>query len=387
VRDNARGAIPARWCRPAAALLLLGTALVAGVGCRTFPPPDPARLAAADAALGQLLLVGFAGSEGEGNADLDRLLCESRVGGALVFGRNIVSAEQLARLTGWMHARARACTGRPLLVAVDAEGGRVMRLSPGAGYAATLSHEELGEGNDLTVTELEARRMGAMLREAGIDWNLAPVVDVGDNPANPVIVGTGRSFGADPQRVTAHARAFIRGMHAAGLLTALKHFPGHGSSIADSHLGFVDVTDTANPDRELVPYRVLVRETLADSIMTAHVFNRRLDWRHPATLSRPTIQRLLRDDVGFEGVVLSDDLRMGAIEQHYGLAAAVRLGLAAGVDVLVIADDRLPDGRSAATVALGAMRAALARGRLSLERVESALRRVSALKARRAAPS
>ncbi len=362
------------------------TLLLAG-GCRTLTPPDPARLAVLDAELGQLLLVGFPGTEGEGNAALDRLLCGLRVGGVLIFAGNIVDAGQLDRLTRWMSERSLACTGRRLLIAVDAEGGRVMRLGPKAGYTATFSHEDLGAGNDFALTELEARRIGGMLRAAGINWDLAPVVDVGYNPANPVIVGAGRSFSADPALVTAHARAFIRGMRAAGVLTAAKHFPGHGSSFADSHLGFVDVTDTANPDVELAPYRALAAEGFLDSVMTAHVFNRRLDRRHPATLSRATITGLLRREVGFAGPVVTDDLRMGAIEQHYGLETAAPLALAAGADVLLISADRLPDGRSAGEVVRDAIRAALADGRLAAERVESALERVRDLKARLRPPS
>jgi beta-N-acetylhexosaminidase len=331
--------------------------------------------------LGDLLLVGFHGTAAEGNAELERLLCEARAGGVLLFGRNVVDGEQVARLTGSMQARARECAGRPLLVAVDAEGGQVMRLGPAAGYTATLSHQRLGESNDLTVTELEARRIGGMLRAAGIAWNLAPVVDVGYNPANPVIVGTGRSFGADPARVTMHARAYLAGMRAAGILTALKHFPGHGSSFADSHLGFVDVSATARPALELTPYRALLSEGIVDSVMSAHVFNRRLDRCHPATLSRATLTGLLRNELGWDGVVVSDDLRMGAIEQHYGLDDAAVLALQAGVDVLLIADDRLPDARSAARLTLDAIRDALERGRLSPQTVAAALARIDALRA------
>jgi beta-N-acetylhexosaminidase len=349
-------------------------------------PPDPARLQSLLPRLGDLLLVGFHGTAGEGEQDLERLLCETRAGGTLLFGRNVRSPEQVAALTGWMASRARACAGRPLLIAVDAEGGRVMRLGTSAGYTDTLSHRDLAAGNDLAVTELEARRIGGRLRRGGIHWNLAPVVDVGYNAANPVIVGTGRSFGAGPAAVIAHARAYLAGMHAAGILTALKHFPGHGGSFADSHLGFVDVTDTANPAIELTPYRTLIAEGVVDSVMTAHVFNRRLDDRYPATLSRATVAGLLRADVGWQGVVVSDDLRMGAIEQHYGLEDAVVLALEAGVDVLLIADDRLPDGRSASRVAVEALRAALAGGRLSPRVVEAALGRVDALRARAAAP-
>jgi beta-N-acetylhexosaminidase len=332
--------------------------------------------------LGQLLLVGFTGTAADAHADLERLLCRARVGGVLIFGRNVVDAVQLIQLTGWMTRRARACDGAPLLVAVDAEGGRVMRLGPTAGWTPTPSHQDLGDVNDLAVTELEARRIGGMLRAAGINWNLAPVVDVGVNPSNAVIVGAGRAFGADPGRVAAHARAFIEGMHAAGLLTALKHFPGHGSSFADSHLGFVDVTDTAKPDAELAPYRTLLSTGEVDAVMTAHVFNRRLDARYPATLSAPTIEGLLRGRLGFSGVVVSDDLRMGAIEQHYGIEAAAVQALAAGVDILLVADDRLPDGRSATALALEAIARALRSGRLDVDRVDAALARVAAFKAR-----
>jgi beta-N-acetylhexosaminidase len=370
---------PAAGRRWAAAVLV---AVLAVGGCRTFPPPDPHRLAEVEPHLGRLLLVGFHGTTPETTPGLTRLLCATRVGGVLLFGRNVVDVEQVATLTRWTRDLAAACGNTPLLVAVDAEGGRVMRLAPAAGYTPTLSARELADVNDFTLTELEARRIGATLRAAGINWNLAPVVDVGYNPANPVIVGPGRSFGADPRLVAEHARAFVTGMRAAGVLTALKHFPGHGSSFDDSHLGFVDVTGTANADLELMPYRLLLAEGAVDAVMTAHVFNRKLDRRLPATLSRATITGVLRGELRWDGVVVSDDLRMGAIEQHYGLGDAAVLAVAAGVDVLIIADDRLPSGDSAADEALRALRRAVRSGRLPLERVESALQRLQVLQGR-----
>jgi beta-N-acetylhexosaminidase len=363
--------------------LALTAAVLALVACATpAPPPDPARLAALDGRLPQLLLVGFNGTGTADNAEVTRLLCSTRVGGVLLFGRNITGVEQVAALTREMQEAAAKCDATPPLIAVDAEGGRVMRLGPSAGYGATLSHEELGERNDVALTELEARRIGRMLRDAGINWNLAPVVDVGYNPANPVIVGTGRSFGADPLLVAAHARAYVRGMREEGLLTALKHFPGHGGSYDDSHLGFVDVTDSARRDLELAPYRALIADGMVDSVMTAHVFNRALDARYPATLSRATVTGLLRDDLGWDGPVVSDDLRMGAIQHEYGIEVAAVLALQAGVDILLIAEDRLPDGRSASDIALRAVRRALAAGDLDPARVEAALAHVVQLKAR-----
>jgi len=362
--------------------LLLALALSVAVwaaGCRSVAPE---RFGELNPRLGELLLVGFHGTALQDNADLDRLLCETRVAGVILFARNIVDAAQTARLTRDLTARARACTGRPLLVAVDAEGGRVMRLGPAAGWTATLSHQDLGQAGDLAQTELEARRIGGMLRDAGINWNLAPVIDVGYNPANPVIVGVGRSFGANPKLVAAQARAYITGMHAAGILTAVKHFPGHGSSVDDSHAGFVDVTDTARPDVELVPYRLLLAEGVVDAVMTAHVYNRHLDAWVPATLSRPTIDGVLRSQLGWRGVVVSDDMRMGAIEQHYGAGDAAVRALRAGVDLILIADDRLPGDRSASAETLKAIRRALRRGRLPAGQVDEALARIATLRSR-----
>jgi beta-N-acetylhexosaminidase len=362
--------------------VLLALALSVSVwaaGCRSVTPE---RFGELNPRLGELLLVGFHGTALQDNADLDRLLCETRVAGVILFARNIVDAAQTARLTRELTARARACTGRPLLVAVDAEGGRVMRLGPAAGWTATLSHQDLGQAGDLAQTELEARRIGGMLRDAGINWNLAPVIDVGYNPANPVIVGVGRSFGANPKLVAAQARAYITGMHAAGILTAVKHFPGHGSSVDDSHAGFVDVTDTARPDVELVPYRLLLSEGVVDAVMTAHVYNRHLDAWVPATLSRPTIDGVLRSQLGWRGVVVSDDMRMGAIEQHYGAGDAAVRALRAGVDLILIADDRLPGDRSASAETLKAIRRAVRRGRLPAGQVDEALARIATLRSR-----
>jgi beta-N-acetylhexosaminidase len=363
--------------RPARAFVATAALAAAALaGCRTALPPDPARIAPLADALGDLLLVGFHGTTVDGNKELDALLCQARAGNVVLFSRNVVDAAQVARLTADLRARARACAGRAPLVAMDAEGGRVMRLGPDAGYTPTLSAAELGDANDLALTELEALRIGRMLREAGIDWDLAPVVDVGYNPANPVIVGAGRSFGANPARVAAHAHAFIRGLRSAGVRSTLKHFPGHGSSYGDSHLGFVDVTDTADAGVELLPYRQLLAEGAVESVMTAHVFNRHLDRRYPATLSRATLQTVLRERLGFDGLVVSDDLRMGAIEQQYGVGVAAVRAMAAGVDVLIVADDRLPDGRSAAAAVLAALRAALATGELGADRVSAALARL-----------
>ncbi|HEV8458991.1 MAG TPA: glycoside hydrolase family 3 N-terminal domain-containing protein [Methylomirabilota bacterium] len=362
--------------------------LLLSAGCATMPEPAPP--APSTLAVGDLLLVGFRGTQVEGNDEIRSLVCDVKVGGVILFERdtatgtprNVVSPEQVGRLTRDLQALALQCTGRPLLIAADNEGGAVMRLSARLGYLPSPSARELGAAGDLALTELEARRMGGTLREAGINWNLAPVVDVAVNPANPVIVAPGRAYSTDADRVTAQARAFITGMHAAGILTALKHFPGHGSSRADSHAGFTDVTDTADPAVELAPYRALIAEGLADSVMTAHVFNRRLDPWDPATLSRFTVNRILRGWLGYRGVVVSDDLLMGAIIQNYGLEEAAVLALAGGVDVLLVSHNtgRIED--RAAQRVVTAVERAMSEGKLSRARVAGALAHVDALRRR-----
>jgi beta-N-acetylhexosaminidase len=224
--------------------------------------------------------------------------------------------------------------------------------------------------------------MGEMLREAGINWDLAPVVDVAVNPTNPAVVTNGRTYSADPERVIAHARAFVQGMHEAGVLTALKHFPGHGSSRQDSHLGFTEVTDTAVLRVELSPYRALIADGLADSVMTAHVFNRGLDPWDPATLSRFTVRRVLRGWLHYDGVVVSDDLLMGAIAQHYGLEEASVLALNAGVDVLLVSQNTGRIDDRAAERVVAAVTRAIAEGRLSESTVQAAVAHVDALRVR-----
>jgi beta-N-acetylhexosaminidase len=365
--------------------LTLVAAILAGCALVTpRPAPDAARLRIAD-----LLLVGFTGTQVAGNEEVRRLVCDVKVGGLLLFERytsgqprNMVSPEQVSTLTRDLQALAARCAGRPLFIAADAEGGRVMRLSPRLGYPPTLPARELGERDDPAFTEAEARRMGLMLREAGINWNLAPVVDVAVNPSNPAVVALGRTYSADPARVSAHARAFVQGMHEAGVLTALKHFPGHGSSRSDSHQGFTDVSDTALLSVELRPYRALIAAGLADSVMTAHVFNRGLDPWDPATLSRFTVRRVLRGWLHYDGVAVSDDLLMGAIAQHYGLEDAAVLALGASVDVLLISQNTGRVDDRAAERVVAAITRAIAEGKLSETAVTTAVHRVDLLRAR-----
>lgn len=261
--------------------------------------------------IGQMLLVGFRGMEVEDSGPITEQIRAGQIGGIVLFDfdvlnhepqRNIRSPEQVKALVDGLQGLA----DDVLFVAVDAEGGRVNRLKEQYGFAPTMSQEELGSRGLQAIRE-QADDIGTTMRELGINVNLAPVVDLNTNRESPAIGALGRSFSNDPKVVTEYAQATIASYHQNGVLTAIKHFPGHGSAKADSHLGFVDVSATWS-DAELEPYRSLIDAGMADMVMTAHVFNRKLDPSWPATLSPSIINGLLRKQLGFDGVVLSDDM-------------------------------------------------------------------------------
>jgi beta-N-acetylhexosaminidase len=214
---------------------------------------------------------------------------------------------------------------------------------------------------------------------AGITLNLAPVVDLAVNPTNPIIAAVGRSYGADPARVIAQAGAFIEAHHKLGVRCTLKHFPGHGSSTGDTHLGVVDVTDTWTAV-ELEPFRALIANGLADAVLTAHVFNSHLDPDHPATLSRATVDGILRAEMGFEGAVLSDDLQMGAIRDAYGFDEAVALAIEAGIDLLVVANQLVYEPDVADRMVDLIVRLVTS-GRISEDRIDESVARIGRLRA------
>ena len=338
-----------------------------------------------DVKIGQMLMIGFRGlMAAEGDPILDDVRAR-HLGGVVLFDydvpsntplRNIESPAQVKALVECLQAAAAS----PLLVAVDQEGGRVRRLKEALGFAPLASPQSLGAAKDLDRTRREAGATAQMLAELGINLNLAPVVDLNTNPDNPVIGRLERSFSADPAVVTDHALAFIRAHHEHQVLCSLKHFPGHGSSAADSHLGLVDVTETWS-SAELEPYVRIIEAGEADTVMTAHVFNATLDPTYPATLSRPTITGILRDRLHYDGVVLCDDLQMGAIREQYGYETAVETAIAAGVDILVIANNtEYEEGIAARTVAI--IKQWIQDGTVSEARIDESHERIQRLKSR-----
>ncbi len=351
----------------------------------TSPEEETTSTISLDVKIGQMLLVGFRGLDVRNHdAPVVQDIRDHHIGGVLLFDydvaqrrpvRNIQSPEQVRKLVRALQAYSEI----PLLVGIDYEGGIISRLPKKYGFPATVSHQYLGRKNNPALTRQHATRMAQTLAELGINLNFAPVVDVNTNPNNPIIAKKKRSFSANPEIVAKQALEYIRAHHSQNVLCTLKHFPGHGSSRADSHLGMVDVTNTWS-DIELIPYREIIEAGEADAIMTAHVFNKKLDPKYPATLSKQTITGLLRDKLGFEGIVFSDDMQMRAIANHYGLETAVRKAIEAGVDILVIGNNTgyfVPDIVAQVTTIIKRL---VKKGTISPARIDDSYQRILRLK-------
>ncbi len=297
----------------------------------------------------------FAGFDGPTVPEWLRPWLELGLGGVVLFARNVESREQLGALTRALRAE------RPeLLIAIDEEGGDVTRLEAETGSSYPGNHA-LGAVDDVGLTQRVGAAMGAELAGVGVNLNLAPVADLCVNPDNP-IVGV-RSFGSDPDLVARHVTAFVDGLQSVGVAACAKHFPGHGATDADSHLELPTVT--GGLDDALVPFRAAVNAG-GRSIMTAHVRVPALD-DEPATLSRELVGGLLRDELGFQGMVISDALEMGAIAGTVGTAEGAVRAMLAGVDALCLGAELRPDTVHRAVV-----------GRVPEERLREASGRVAA---------
>ncbi len=295
-------------------------------------------------AIGRMLVVGVRGStKGMRALHLDLNACvDARVGGVILFEmdassgeeRNIVTPTQTQMLTTILRDRL----GGDLLVCVDQEGGRVARLSARNGFVDRPTAVEFARlpGNDQYCA---AREMADELVHAGFNVNFAPCVDVNVNPENPVIGARDRAYSADPKEVVRSAENFIRAHHDAGIITCLKHFPGHGSATQDSHDGFVDITDTHEFERELTPYSCLMNARVdwpgVGMVMIGHLYTARIDPEFPASLSHKTITKLLREQMEYDGVVIVDSLDMCAITEQYAPDDALVLAINAGADILM----------------------------------------------------
>jgi beta-N-acetylhexosaminidase len=344
--------------------------------------PQPVSL---EVKIGQMLIVGFRGLYVNEKSSIVRDIKRFHLGGVILFDydmvlkswkRNIRSPSQVKKLVEKLQKASQI----PLFIAIDQEGGKIQRLKKKFGFPRTVSAQYLGWRNDLALTYQKAAGIAKTLADVGINFNFAPVVDLNTNPNNPVIGKLKRSFSADPEIVTQHALEFIRAHHDYNVLCALKHFPGHGSSTRDSHLGMVDVTDTWE-EIELEPYSEIINAGMADAIMIAHVFNRRYDQNYPATLSKRIVGDVLRSSLRYDGVLVSDDIQMKAITSHYRFEHAIQATLEAGIDIIVIGNNlKYEKNMAARTVAV--IKQLIREGKISEKRIDESYRRIQKLKSR-----
>ncbi len=328
-----------------------------------------------------LMIVGFRGTELTDAEWVGTALRDSGLGGVILFDRdqrtggprNIASAAQVKRLTDAIRDAARE---RPVFVSVDQEGGIVTRLSPARGFPAAASEAKIGDGTAAAAGRW-AEGIASTLATAGFDLNFAPVVDLDVNPSSPAIGALDRSFSADPDVVVAMATIEVDAHRAARILTTLKHFPGIGSSTTNTDFGVADVTKTWTRT-ELEPFRRLIAAGKADLVMAGHVVNGQLDAKRPASLSAATVTTLLRGELGWDGVVVTDDLQAAAITTEFGRDEAVLLALEAGNDLLLFANQQVYDPKIVARV-VGVVAAAVASGRIPEARIDEAFERVQRL--------
>jgi beta-N-acetylhexosaminidase len=328
-----------------------------------------------------LMVVGFRGSDLTDAQWVRAALAHSGLGGVILFdrdqltggSRNVLSPAQVKRLTRSLRA---AAPGHGIIVSVDQEGGVVTRLGPTHGFPAVASEATIGRGS-ASGARTWADGIAATLAANGFDLNFAPVVDLDVNPASPAIGALDRSFSANPDVVVARATIEIDAHRAAGVRTTLKHFPGIGSSTTNTDFGVADVTKTWTRT-ELEPFRRLIAAGEVDLVMAGHVVNGQLDAAHPASLSKAVVTDLLRGELGWNGIVVTDDLQATAITKAFGRDEAVLLALEAGNDLLLFANQQLYDPKLVGRV-VRVVSAAVASGRIPETRIDEAYDRVQAL--------
>lgn len=281
----------------------------------------------------QLLIVGFEGTKLNNSAK--NMIEQGHVGGVILLGRNVRNAEQLHSLVTSIKQSNTSSTS--LFVGIDEEGGRVSRIpSP---LSPLPSSEKIGNVNDQKLSYLTGQVLAQKVESFGFNMNFAPVLDINNNPDNQVIGD--RSFGSTPDKVSKLGVATMKGIRSEGVLPVVKHFPGHGDTSTDSHVQLPVIDKSVDELRnfEWVPFREAIQSG-ADAIMTAHILFPALDKEVPATFSKNIITGVLREQMKYDGLILSDDMAMGAIANNYGTEEAVVRAIQAGVDMVLLTDTR-----------------------------------------------
>ncbi len=358
--------------------LLFTTTLLAAT---LFAAPSDDQKPTLDAKIASLVVLGFHGTEVTAESGIVKAV-EKGLGGVILFDqdpmnkmkrKNIVDAKQLTKLNRDLQGAA----SDKLLICVDEEGGKVARLKARDGFATFPSAEDVAKG-DTAAAGAYYDAMAAMLAQNGINTNFAPSVDLLFD-YNPIIAGKKRAYSSDPAVVSKYASIFVQEHRKNHVVTVIKHFPGHGSSKADSHKGFTDVTHTWTA-KELEPFQNMIETQNVDMIMTAHIFNKNLDDQYPATLSYKVNTELLRNRMHYAGVIITDDLQMAAIHKHYTLKETVTRALNSGVDILLFAN-QLATPLSLDEI-VDVVKAQLKAGKIDEARIDESYARVQKLKKR-----
>ena len=332
--------------------------------------------------IAKMLMVGFRGTELTDSCHIVRDIRDYGIGGVILFEydapsksrpRNITSKEQLRHLC----EQLQGLTEERLLIGIDQEGGRVTRLKQDYGFPIFASAKRMSQWGDDSVRHY-ARLTAKTLADLGINLDFAPCVDVDVNPKCPIIGKLERSFGADARRVTRCASIWVEELQSRGVIACLKHFPGHGSSSSDTHLGVADVSESWK-DCELVPYRDLIKDGKVKMIMTTHVFNARFDSVWPATLSHATLTGLLRDSLHFEGVIITDDMAMGAMTQRYSVEEMIQRAIEAGADMLCLSNNGAEYDADIVPRTIDLIYNMVKDGRLSRERIHESAERIKGM--------
>ena len=327
--------------------------------------------------IGQMILIGMPSAEVD--SSVLKAVATGKAGSIIFFEKNIPKLNSYAGLKkiAWTYQQAAPI---PLFITIDQEGGKVNRLKEKYGFPRSITAAASGKAKTLDSVRFYSSSTAATLAGLGINVNFAPCVDIAVNPDNTVIVKVERSFSANEDTVTMMAREYVREHRKVGVITALKHFPGHGSSKEDTHFGVADVTKTWT-ERELKPYQSLLASGDVDAVMTSHIVNKTLDREGlPGTLSKEILNGVLRQKLGFQGVVFSDDMQMHAITRQYGMEESIRLAINAGVDILCFSNNI--QGSEARTVdkVYMTIRGFVDKGQITETRIDESFRRIMKLK-------
>lgn len=318
--------------------------------------------------IGELILVGFNGTDSK---EILNKIKSEKIGGVVLFERNIESSKSLMNLTQSLKTSSK----KPILIAIDQEGGLVARLNKRNGFEEFPSANEVASLMNLEETKELYAKMAKYLKEFGINYNLAPVVDL--KTKNPIGLKN-RTYSSSPSLVSLYAGAFVDGFDSEGVLTSLKHFPGLGNAKVDTHDGKSDGSSTWQYE-ELQPFFDLIKSKKARSIMVSHLYVDKFDKKYPASLSKKIITSLLKEELKYDGLVISDDLLMSGISNEFSLKDRVILALNAGVDILLFSQDRV-NNEDLVEKVHEIVNEALKDGSIKKEQLESANRKVKAFK-------